>query len=103
MNSTVYYPEDGGPTGATLWRLVEIDAQEDREDGWTWNNAFTLKRFRSESINLKGLLLRVLTDFRGHPLERGVFRVDDSDWNIIEVKRRKDGCPIWAMLRETPR
>lgn len=103
MNSTVYWPEDDGPTGATLWRLVKVDAREGMEGGWTWNNAFTLKRFRSESINLKGLLLRVLTDSRGHPLERGVFRVDDSDWNIIEVKRRKDGCPIWAMLRETPR
>lgn len=103
MNSTVYWPEDGGPTGATLWRLVEVDACEDPDDGWTWNTASTLKRFRSESINLKGLLLRVLRDVRGKRLPPGVFRVDDSDWNIVEVQRRADGCPIWAIMRESPR
>ena len=62
-----------------------------------------LKRFRSESVNLKGLFLRVLADVRGRPLPRGVFRVDDSDWNILEVQRRRDRCPIWAMMRLTPR
>lgn len=102
MNGTVYWPEDGGPTGATLWRLVEVDAWADPEGGWTWNDTFTLKRFRSESINLKGLLLRVLRDVRGRRLPPGVFRVDDSDWNIVEVRRRKDDCPVWAIIRESP-
>lgn len=102
MHVTEYWPENGGPTGATLWRLVEIDAWADPEGGWTWNDTFTLKRFRSESNNLKGLLLRVLRDVRGKRLTPGVFRVDDSDWNIVEVRRKKDDCPVWAIMRESP-
>lgn len=86
----------------TLWELREIDALADGEVGWTWNDSFVLKRFRSESVNLRGLFLRVLADVRGRPLPKGVFRVDDSDWNILEVQRRRDRCPIWAMMRLTP-
>ena len=86
----------------TLWELREIDAWADEVGGWTWNDSFVLKRFRSDADDLKGLFLRVLADVRRHPLPRGVFRVDDSDWNILEVQRRKDGCPVWAMVRLTP-
>ena len=86
----------------TLWELREIDAWADEVGGWTWNDSFVLKRFRSDADDLKGLFLRVLADVRGRPLPRGVFRVDDSDWNILEVQRRKDGCPVWAMVRLTP-
>lgn len=103
LNETRYWDEDDGPTGAAMWVLKEIDAWPEPEGGWTWNDAFTLKRFRSESVNLKGLFLRVLADVRGRPLSKGVFRVDDSDWNILEVQRRRDGCPVWAMMRLTPR
>lgn len=102
LNETRYWPEDEGPTGAAMWELREIDAWTEPEGGWTWNDSFVLRRFRSESVNLKGLFLRVLADVRGRPLPRGVFRVDDSDWNILEVQRRKDGCPVWAMMRLTP-
>lgn len=87
----------------TLWELREVDAWADEVGGWTWNNSFVLKRFRSESINLRGLFLRVLADVRGRPLPRGVFRVDDSDWNILEIQQRKTGMPVWAMMRLTPR
>ena len=87
----------------TLWELREIDAWAEPEGGWTWNDSFVLKRFRSDADDLKGLFLRVLADVRGRPLPRGVFRVDDSDWNILEVQRRRDRCPIWAMMRLTPR
>lgn len=100
MNSTKYVGES--ESLGTLWSIKEIDAWAEPDGGWTWNDAFTIKRFRSDSVNLKGLFLRVLADVRGHPLERGVFRVDDSDWNILEVRRRKDDCPIWAMVRESP-
>ena len=86
----------------TLWELREIDAWADEVGGWTWNNSFVLKRFRSDADDLKGLFLRVLADVRGRLLPRGVFRVDDSDWNILEVQRRRDGCPIYAMVRLTP-
>lgn len=86
----------------TLWELREIDAWADEVGGWTWNNSFVLRRFRSESVNLRGLFLRVLADVRGRPLPRGVFRVDDRDWNILEVQRRRDGCPVLAMMRLTP-
>ena len=86
----------------TLWELREIDAWADEVGGWTWNESFVLKRFRSDADDLKGLFLRVLADVRGRPLPRGVFRVDDSDWNILEVQRRRDGCPVWAMVRLTP-
>lgn len=86
----------------TLWELREIDAWADEVGGWTWNDSFVLKRFRSDADDLKGLFLRVLADVRGRPLPRGVFRVDNSDWNILEVQRRRDGCPVWAMLRLTP-
>lgn len=86
----------------TLWELREVDAWADEVGGWTWNNSFVLKRFRSESINLRGLFLRVLADVRGRPLPRGVFRVDDSDWNILEIQQRKTGMPVWAMVRLTP-
>ena len=86
----------------TVWELREIDAWADEVGGWTWNDSFALKRFRSDADDLKGLFLRVLADVRGRPLPRGVFRVDDSDWNILEVQRRRDGCPVWAMRRLTP-
>ena len=86
----------------TLWELREIDAWADEVGGWTWNDSFVLKRFRSDADDLKGLFLRVLADVRGRPLPRGVFRVDDRDWNILEIQRRRDGCPVWAMKRLTP-
>ena len=86
----------------TLWVLKEIDAWADEVGGWTWNDSFVLKRFRSDADDLKGLFLRVLADVRGRPLPRGVFRVDDSDWDILEVQRRRDGCPVYAMMRLTP-
>ena len=87
----------------TLWELREIDAWADEVGGWTWNESFVLKRFRSDADDLKGLFLRVLADVRGRPLPKGVFRVDDIDWNILEVQRRRDGYPVWAMVRLTPR
>ena len=86
----------------TLWELQEIYAWEDGEGGWTRKYSSVLKRFRSDADDLKGLFLRVLADVRGRPLPRGVFRVDDSDWNILEVQRRRDGCPVWEMVRLTP-
>ena len=86
----------------TLWELREIDACADGEGEWTWNDSFVLKRFRSDADDLRGLFLRVLADVRGRPLTRRVFRVDDSDWNILEVQRRRDGCPVYAMMRLTP-
>lgn len=86
----------------TLWELREIDAWAEPEGGWMWNNSFVLKRFRSDADDLKGLFLRVLADVRGCPLPRGVFRVDDSDWNILEIQQRKTGMPVWAMMRLTP-
>ena len=70
--------------------------------GWTWNDSFVLKRFRLDADDPKGLFLRVLADVRGRPLPRGVFRVDDSDWNILEIQQRKTGMPVWAMMRLTP-
>ena len=86
----------------TLWVLKEIDAWADEVGGWTWNDSFVLKRFRSDADDLKGLFLRVLADARGRPLPRGVFRVDDSDWNILEIQQRKTDMPVWAMVRLTP-
>ena len=86
----------------TLWELREIDAWADEVGGWTWNDSFVLKRFRSDADDLKGLFLRVLADVRGRPLPKGVFRVDDSDWNILEIQQRKTGMPVWAMVRLTP-
>ena len=86
----------------TLWELQGIYAWKDGEGGWTRKYSSVLKRFRSDADDLKGLFLRVLADVRRRPLPRGVFRVDDSDWNILEVQRRRDGCPVWAMVRLTP-
>lgn len=100
MNSTKYTGEYD--SFDTLWELREIDAWADQDVGWTWNDSFFIKRFRSNADDLKGLFLRVLADINGKPLPRGVFRVEDSDWNILEVRRRKDGCPVWAMIRITP-
>lgn len=100
LNETRYVGENDSLD--TLWELREIDAWADEVGGWTWNDSFVLKRFRSDADDLKGLFLRVLADVRGRPLPRGVFRVNDSDWNILEVQRRQDGCPVWAMRRLTP-
>lgn len=102
LNEIQYWDEDDGPTGATMWVLKEIDAWADEGGGWTWNNSFVLKRFRSDADDIKGLFLRVLADVRGCPLPKGVFRVDDSDWNILEIQQRKTGMPMWAMVRLTP-
>ena len=85
--STRYYHEDSKSLD-TLWELREIDAWADGEGGWTWNDSFVLKRFRSDADDLKGLFLRVLADVRGRPLTRGVFRVDDSD----RYARLRDGA-----------
>ena len=101
LNETRYWGENDSLD--TLWELREIDAWADEVGGWTWNDSFVIKRFRSDADDLKGLFLRVLADVRGRPLPRGVFRVDDRDWNILEVQRRRDGCPVWAMKRLTPR
>lgn len=84
-----------------LFRMVEIDAWADPDGGWTWNDAFTLCRFRSNALDMKRVFLKRLAKLRGHPLARGVFRVTD-DWRVIEIQRRKDGCPIWALIRLTP-
>lgn len=86
----------------TLWELREIYAWEDGEGVWTRKYSSVLKRFRSDADDLKGLFLMVLADVRRRPLPRGVFRVDDGDWNILEVQRRRDGCPVWEMMRLTP-
>lgn len=99
--STRYVGEDD--SFDTLWELREIDAWDDGEGGWTWNDSFVLKRFRSDADDLKGLFLRVLADVRGRPLPKGVFRVDDSDWDILEIQQRKTGMPVYAMMRLTPR
>ena len=48
----------------TLWELREVDAWADGEGGWTWNDSFVLKRFRSDADDLKRLFLRVLADVR---------------------------------------
>ena len=85
-----------------LWELREVDAWPESGGGWTWNGSSVLRRFRSDSVDLKGLFLRVLADCRGRMLPKGVFRVDDGDWNVLEVKRRKDGCPVYAIVRLTP-
>ena len=87
----------------TLWELREADAWAEGAGGRTWNDSCVLKRFRSDADDVKGLFLRVLADVRGRPLPRGVFRVDDSDWNILEIQQRKTGMPVWAMMRLTPR
>lgn len=96
--STRYYREDGKSLDP-LFELREIDAWPEPEGGWTWNDSFVLTRFRSDADDLKGLFLRVLMDVRGTGLPHGVFRVDDSDWNVLEVQRRRDLCPVWAMIR----
>lgn len=97
MNSTRYVGEDESLD--TLWELVSVDAWADPEGGWSWNDKRTLKRFRSDSVNLKGLCLRVLADWRGAPLPRGTYRVDDSDWDCVEVQRRRDARPEYAIVR----
>ena len=100
LNETRYVGENDSLD--TLWELREVDAWADEVGGWTWNDSFVLKRFRSDADDLKGLFLRVLADVRGQPLTRGVFRVDDSDWNILEIQQRKTGMPVYAMMRLTP-
>lgn len=97
LNSTRYVGEDESLD--TLWELVSIDAWTDLTGGWTRNDKRTLKRFRSDSVNLKGLCLRVLADWRGAPLPRGVYRVDDSDWDYVEAQRRRDARPEYAIVR----
>ena len=98
--STRYYPGNSD-VHAPRFELREIDAWAVPDGGWTWNDSFVLRTFKSDADDLKGLLLRVLRDVRGKPLPRGVFRVDDSDWDVLEVQRRSDGCPIWAMMRRS--
>lgn len=84
-----------------LWRILEIDAWAEPEGGWTWNDAFTLKEFRSDAEDMKRVFLRELKKLRGRPLDRGAFYVSD-DFEILEVRRRNDECPIWACQRMTP-
>ena len=101
LNETRYVGENDSL--GTLWELREIDAWVDEVGGWTWNDSFVLKRFRSDADDLKGLILKVLADVHGCPLPRGMFRVDDSDWDILEIQQRKTGMPVYAMVRLTPR
>ena len=69
--STRYYHEDSKSLD-TLWELREIDAWADGEGGWTWNDSFVPKRFRSDADDLRGLFLRVLADVRGRHVKSGM-------------------------------
>ena len=74
----------------TLWELREIDAWVDCGGGWTWNDSFVLKRFRSDADDLKGLFLRVLADVRcreacsGSTIETGTYS---------RSSRERQACP----------
>ncbi len=99
---------------APLFSVHSIDAwADDSEGGWTWNQSYKLFEFRTTALDLKRAFLKRLRKFlkdgvptvagiREHvDLGRGWFYVTD-DWDVMELCRRKDCCPIYACIRETP-
>ena len=97
---------------APKFKVVSIDAWAD-EDGWTWNESHTLFTFRSSAGDLKRTFLARLRTFLANGVQtigglpqhidlgKGWFYVDD-DWNIMELRARKDHRPFYACIRETP-
>ena len=97
---------------APKFKVVLIDALADG-DGWTWNESHTLFTFRSSAGDLKRTCLARLRTclasgvqtIGGLPqhidLGKGWFYVDD-DWDIMELRARKDHQPFYACIRETP-
>lgn len=97
---------------APLFSVWQIDALAGSEGGWMWNDKCRLFKFRTNSLDVKRVFLKRL---RRHiadaktpsgvvqhfNLGRGWYYVTDG-WNIIELCRRKDHCPIYACIRETP-
>ena len=97
---------------APLFSVWQIDAWAEGEDGWTWNDKYRLFDFRTNSLDVKRVFLkrlrRHLADVKTPSgvvqhfnLGRGWYYVTD-DWHIMELCRRKDHCPIYACIRETP-
>ena len=95
---------------APLFTVVWIDAWAEGEDGWTWNDTGKMFQFRTNALNLKraftSRLRRHLDNmnplmYGSTRLGRGWYYVTD-DWNIMELCRRSDGCPMYACIRETP-
>ena len=96
---------------APKFRVVSIDAWADG-DGWTWNESHTLFTFRSTASDLKRIFLSRLRTFlaNGVPtigglrqyvdLGKGWYYVDD-DWDLMELRTRKDHKPCYACIRET--
>lgn len=97
---------------APLFSVWQIDAWAEGEGGWTWNDKYRLFEFRTNSLDVKRVFLkrlrRHLADVKTPSgvvqhfnLGRGWYYVTD-DWSIMELCRRKDHCPIYACIRETP-
>lgn len=97
---------------APKFKVVSIDALA-YDDGWTWNYSHTLFTFRSSAGDLKRTFLARLRTFLANGLQtigglrqhinlgKGWFYVDD-DWDIMELRARKDHRPFYACIRETP-
>ena len=97
---------------APLFSVWMIDACQEGEGVWTWNDKYRLFEFRTNSLDVKRVFLkrlrRHLADVKTPSgvvqhfnLGRGWYYVTD-DWDIMELCRRKDHCPIYACIRETP-
>jgi len=97
-----------------LFSVVSIDAWADGDGGWTWNESHRLFQFRSDAEDIKRMFLNRLRKFlhdgiptvsgiRQHvDLGKGWYYVTD-DWDVMEIRSRKDHCPWYACIRETPR
>ena len=97
---------------APKFKVVLIDALADGY-GWTWDDSHTLFTFRSSAGDLKRTFLARLRTFLANGMQtigglpqhidlgKGWFYVDD-DWDIMELRARKDHQPFYACIRETP-
>lgn len=97
---------------APLFSVVCIDAWADGEDGWVWNESRRMFSFRSNSSDMRRTFVSRLRNYLANGLDpvtgrrkpnilgRGWFKVTD-DWDVMELCNKKDGCPVYACIRET--
>lgn len=97
---------------APLFSVWQIDAWADGESGWTWNDKFRLFEFRTNASDIRRVFVRRLREFLANgvnvfgycqhvDLGKGWYYVTD-DWHCIELKKRCNGEPVYACIRETP-
>lgn len=78
------------------YEIRQIDAWENEEGGYTWNNSIHIGEFTTAAADHKSAFLRALRKM-GIICQRGKCKVD-FDGDIYELINRKTGEPLLAAI-----